>query len=397
MDAQAPPTRTARPLGAALSAFYVSNSWLWCIGLFLPVLLVRDFGWPGWAAFAAPNLVGATAVGFAFARPGSAVRWTRENLVAARAFSIWTVLFHAGFLSWITSLVFSTWLGLAPVVFATTVFVLMFGAMLWSAAGVRTLAWAGVVVFALSWWFAFMAWRTSGGEQFVAPPSRGAEPAGQLALGAVPLAFGFLLCPRLDLTLLRVRDACPGRPGTAAFVVGFGVLFLSLIGLSLAYATRFLVDWTSYYIVAHMGAQSLYSVALHVRELRARGVGVWAAPRGAVDLLSPLLLLGLIALACAGAWAAYSGRDRTWYEVFLAPYASVFPLYVWSVILLGPPVGRAGARRILLAIIPALVVAGPMLWVGGAIDPRRWWLAAAGIGVMVAWPVALRAVLGRRV
>ncbi|MDB5302268.1 MAG: hypothetical protein JWO87_3931, partial [Phycisphaerales bacterium] len=40
---------------------FLACSWTWCIGMFLPVLLVRDFGEMGWLVFAAPNVVGAAA------------------------------------------------------------------------------------------------------------------------------------------------------------------------------------------------------------------------------------------------------------------------------------------------------------------------------------------------
>ncbi|HTL30770.1 MAG TPA: hypothetical protein VL282_16180, partial [Tepidisphaeraceae bacterium] len=33
-------------------AIYLGMSWTWCIGMFLPVLLVRDYGFWGWLVFA---------------------------------------------------------------------------------------------------------------------------------------------------------------------------------------------------------------------------------------------------------------------------------------------------------------------------------------------------------
>src|SRR6476661_4754696 len=45
-------------------AAYLGMSWTWCIGMFLPVLLVRDYGFWGWLVFAVPNVVGAAAMGW---------------------------------------------------------------------------------------------------------------------------------------------------------------------------------------------------------------------------------------------------------------------------------------------------------------------------------------------
>ena len=38
---------------------YLCCSWVWCIGIFYPVLLYRDFGIAAWFVFAITNVVGA--------------------------------------------------------------------------------------------------------------------------------------------------------------------------------------------------------------------------------------------------------------------------------------------------------------------------------------------------
>ena len=37
---------------------FCACSWTWCIGMFLPVILIRDLGGAGFLAFAIPNLFG---------------------------------------------------------------------------------------------------------------------------------------------------------------------------------------------------------------------------------------------------------------------------------------------------------------------------------------------------
>ena len=41
-----------------LWAFFLACSWTWCVGMFLPVLLVRNWGIWGWVVFAVPNVIG---------------------------------------------------------------------------------------------------------------------------------------------------------------------------------------------------------------------------------------------------------------------------------------------------------------------------------------------------
>src|SRR5947199_7998526 len=82
-------------------AAYLACSWTWCIGMFLPVLLVRDYGLGGWFVFAIPNVIGAAAMGWVLARPGASERLSTEHRTACVAFSAITLAFHAFFLAWL--------------------------------------------------------------------------------------------------------------------------------------------------------------------------------------------------------------------------------------------------------------------------------------------------------
>ena len=82
-------------------AAFLACSWTWCIGMFLPVLLVRDFGFPGWAVFTVPNVIGAAGMGWVLHRIGSAAALSLQHRRAAIAFSAVTILFHAFFVGWI--------------------------------------------------------------------------------------------------------------------------------------------------------------------------------------------------------------------------------------------------------------------------------------------------------
>src|ERR1044071_551865 len=81
-------------------AAYLACSWTWCIGMFLPVLLVRDFGAWGYAVFAAPNVAGAAAMGWVLRRQGASEWLVQRHGGVWRVFSIVTVAFQFMFLYW---------------------------------------------------------------------------------------------------------------------------------------------------------------------------------------------------------------------------------------------------------------------------------------------------------
>src|ERR1043165_610938 len=81
-------------------AAYLACSWTWCIGMFLPVLLVRDYGIWGFVVFAVPNVVGAAAMGWVL-RDGASERIVARHLRALRYFSIVTIVFQIHFAIWL--------------------------------------------------------------------------------------------------------------------------------------------------------------------------------------------------------------------------------------------------------------------------------------------------------
>jgi hypothetical protein len=82
-------------------AAYLGCSWTWCIGMYLPVLLVRDYGPWAWVAFAAPNVIGAAAMGWVLWRPGASERIASAHAAAGACFSVVTILFHVLFVWWV--------------------------------------------------------------------------------------------------------------------------------------------------------------------------------------------------------------------------------------------------------------------------------------------------------
>src|SRR4051812_37464475 len=84
-------------------AVFLACSWTWCIGMYLPVLLVRDYGIWGWVIFAVPNVVGAAAMGWVMNRVRDPLAFERRHSLAMSVFSIVTVAFHLFFVNWMVA------------------------------------------------------------------------------------------------------------------------------------------------------------------------------------------------------------------------------------------------------------------------------------------------------
>lgn len=352
-------------------AAFVACSWTWCIGMYLPVLLVRDFGDIGWIVFTVPNVIGAAALGWILQRPGSAAALSRDHWPAAVAFSLVTVLFHAyfaGFVLW-------------PLVGAIAPAVVATGAALvyWiGRRGQRDLGVAAALLLISAALFIVAA--TSPGRLHNGAIEQ-QPPLGLVWLSPV-IVFGFLLNPYLDLTFLRARAATAPLSGIAAFTLGFGVFFLGMLLFTLWYSRLVqpavlhglnlpsLVRWA---IAGHMMIQSGFTIAVHTRAIgedrRLRKVS-----NGAIRLA-----------ALVGVYLAGTVGGETGYRLILGFYGLVFPTYVWLCMI---PTRRAiPAQSKLRVLAITLLLAGPMFWLG-FIDNRLVWLAP-GIAIVLLARLAL--------
>src|SRR4029078_4524317 len=95
-----PPPLTPSPPQAFSWAVFLGMSWTWCIGMFLPVLLVRDYGPWAWGAFAIPHVVGAAAMGWVLST-GASDDIARNHSFWVKAFSWVTAAFQIFFAFWI--------------------------------------------------------------------------------------------------------------------------------------------------------------------------------------------------------------------------------------------------------------------------------------------------------
>ncbi|MBL8745476.1 MAG: hypothetical protein JNK58_03875 [Phycisphaerae bacterium] len=373
----------ANSIGTLSRALFLACSWTWCIGMWFPVYMVNDWGWPGWAAFLVPNAVGAALVGCLHTSRSSPA-FVAANRSAMRAFSVVTILFHVSWLTWLLSLLFSRsfigqgWIGGATAAGTVAAGVLLSLGKRWTI--------PAVVVYAISLLAAFWSWRT--GSTLRVPPDAGEQPLTGLVYAAPMLVLGFGLCPHLDLTFHRVRQEAAGWAGVAAFGLAFGLLFPILMVYTLLYAGGFRDGSWSLYLWAHFTAQAAFTIGAHLRELRPGGIAEWGPRwpvRRAQVLLAVVLMFASAALPWAPGYKEGVPATRLVYELFMSFYALVFPAYVWIV-----AVERGVPRSVRLrAWAATCVLAAPFMWVG-YIERQYVWLLPA-VGIVLVAPVAVKA------
>ncbi len=375
-------------------AAFLATSWTWCIGMFLPVLLLRDLGLWSFLVFAIPNCVGAALMGWVMRRPGSSERFIAAHRRACIWFSLITIGFHAFFLMWITQIQ-----GLP---------VALVGGFLVNI-GINLLTtwrrWSGwmpaVLTYGVSLACAAMIAYLGhlGGDA----PGPGVLPGAQVLWLAPVCVFGFLFCPYLDLSFHLARQTLPGPAGTRAFVAGFGGLFLGMILFTLAYAGMFLRTNPALSLsdpglmvrslglgavsalLLHMSAQAAFTIHLHIGMVSRTLHGVAWKP----DWLTGMALLLPTVLGVFSSWLpsvggtfggpGMSGGEAI-YRAFMAFYGLVFPAYIWICAL--PGWNTRPTRPQILMFAGAVGVAVPMFYMG-FIERQTWWLAP-GLGVVLA-------------
>ena len=372
-------------------ACYLACSWTWCIGMFLPVLLIRDYGMGGFVVFAVPNVIGAAAMGWVLRRPGASRGVVAANAGACRVFSIATIAFHAYTVFWL-----GAFAGLAGAPLATVATLLAIP--LCAAAATRRPGWSCAVWLA-SGACALVLWR----QGLLAAPRVEAAESGAASLG--PLAgvclFGFAFCPYLDLTFHRARESCGEPAGTRAFAIGFVVFFGAMIGLTVLY-THLLIRPTAgwgaamaggalAWLGAHFVLQSCFTVCAHFAIVRppdsrlpmlsGRGLVGFAVVLTAV--VAPPLIVWLFS-AYVPSYAGLS-LGEVGYRLFMAFYGLVFPAYVW-LCMIPTRDGHSGidgaiGRRKLVVWAAAVAVAAPAYWMG-FIERDEWWLVP-GLAVVL--------------
>ena len=357
---------------------FVTCSWTWCIGMFLPKIMVDRYGGLGFLVFAIPNVIGTVAFGAVVRRPETSRALVRDHGGMMLVFSMVVLAFHAFFLpfvliNWggVESVELAVVIGAAVIAVGAITSILLDG--LW---WILTLLVAGVTAAAM-----ITAHAPPGGFPFATTePTLG---AGAL-IGLAPIvAAGFLLCPYLDPTFHRALQGAGGPHG----FLGFGVLFPVVI-------TFTLIVWyqpsgtVGGWMLAHILTQACFTTGMHARELWRNDV--IRCPRKRTTMIAaPLIVAGLYPVLMAITDDAPAAGINT-YLRFLVWYGLIFPAYILVFMGRGGR-GRPTWRTLLLPCVFMLVM-GPFYELG-FIEGVSWWLLVPT--AVCVWVVARRVVRAR--
>ncbi|MBS0191874.1 MAG: hypothetical protein U0573_12810 [Phycisphaerales bacterium] len=370
-------------LGKALAwSVYLGVSWTWCIGMFLPVLMLRDYGPWGFAVFAVPNVVGAALMGWVLRTGEASLRMCRSHASAVRLFSLVTILFHLYFVWYLTQAGWvqgPLWPWIAIGVFSLSIFT-----------GLKTdnpteALWPwGISVTVIA--FALYA-----GIEIRLPAGASREFFGIPAVAwiAPVCIFGFLLCPYLDLTFHRARQSLTPRDSKVAFGVGFCAIFLAMIVFTAVYAGWLLglgaiAARVPTAILLHMLVQAGFTTGLHIREgLRSFE---WAGGNGARTSAACVGAIGLVAGAAAlvrlNPSDNISPAFELGYRVILSAYGLLLPAYVWLIMIPLRSQNTGPSKANTAVWLGACALAAPAYWMG-FIEGKEWWLAP-GLAIVLA-------------
>lgn len=384
-------TRLCKALGWAV---YLACSWTWCIGMFLPVILLRDFGWPSWIVFVAPNVIGAAAMGFVMSDRRTSEEFVARHKPACVAFSVVTILFQLYFLLW-------AGVRMQPrATFAGGLLVIL-ALIYWFSRpqGVRGLVVPGLVfVFSVVAMIVFV--RTLPFARVdLSNPAFG-KMAPQLWILMPVLGFGFLFSPYLDLTFHHASQQTSPGLTKVSFVLGFGLLFFSMMVFTLLYApsviTAFfdvgeiqdagfqLTNRTGLCLLlfAHFVVQAGFTMILHLHRLK-RQLKESLSRNGLFVLLAVAATVLLVILGRNRAMGGLSGHELI-YRSFMAFYGLFAPCYVWTCVI---PFKNTGLNRTVDWITCGWAICLALPFFAWAFLGQGYYALAPGLGIVLVAPL----------
>ncbi len=368
---------------------YLGCSWTWCIGMFFPILLLRDFGWVGFIAFAIPNVLGAAAMGWVLRTREQSERFVDRHPIALWWFSAITIGFHVFWIIWITSFI-RTALPLPDEY--------LFGA------GAIVIAFAfssgRLVRMGKAPQLSMLLWVVSAGLLATLLITKQAQPALDSMMDLprsssgvewfVPVSiFGFLLCPYLDITFHHARqNLSTQRSGRLGFTIGFCVFFALMIVLTTQYAgviysamsgrgfQSIAMPWAAAWVLVHLLCQWIFTVRVHLDRMATLPAHPLLGHRA---LFVVALIAGLAGFLVPN-MSSHSGLSagEIAYRCFLTFYGLVFPAYMLYRVVRSHSTDVPLQRWMMWL---AIGIAAPMFWMG-FIERQSVWLAPGMVIVL---------------
>jgi hypothetical protein len=336
--------------------------------MFLPKIMIDRYGWPGFLVFAVPNLIGCTAFGYVLARRQRSIELAQRHRGAMAVFSFVVVAYHMFFLPFVFGAFISGdpgWGGVAAavVIFGVGVAGTVLGDRAW------------LVIAAAVYLFSLVAFGAIGFGAWTALTAASPTAIDELAWMTPVVCIGFLLCPYLDPTFHRALQQSPSPHAFGVFGATFAVMIIFTCFLWFAPGERLPMI-----AVAHILAQSMFTVGAHLRELRAMRL-VATTPSAAGLMLAPLPVALVYPIVRSFGFDAAYGESV--YIRFLVFFALLYPAYV--LLFIGPgALGRMSGRSHVLLVVVVLLMAP--LYEFGFIHRMAWTLVIPA-AIAVVWIV----------
>jgi len=366
-----PPVAATNMLKTFAWGVFCACSWTWCIGMYLPRIMIDRFGAAGFLVFAIPNVIGCAGFGYVLANRRRSEAMVERHGPAMVVFSLMVVAFHLFFITYLFSELWGAPFPVPAPAMAAAVFI---AGLALSVGGNRFWLGFALATYALSVTAFVMIAPTAPDPLAVA----GHDAPAELAWLAPVIIVGFLLSPYLDLTFHRALQQSPSRH---AFAV-FGMTFAAMIVLT-CFVWFPPAPVLQQFAVAHIVAQSVFTVGAHLRE--ARGSPVLACGiRRTVYLTLPLA--AVVVLPAMQALYLRTGIGDETYLRFMVFYGLAFPAYV--LLFIGPwrPLKVSRGTLVVFAVVIAAVAP---LYEIGFIHGQAWVLALPATAV-VGWAIVRR-------
>ncbi|MCH7546582.1 MAG: hypothetical protein IID30_09310 [Planctomycetes bacterium] len=324
--------------------------------MYLPALMLERFGWPGLLIFAIPNILGCAAFGYILKNRERSLALVLKHRKAMKCFSLVTIAYHVFFIG------FASLYLLPPDLASTWIPLVACPALILIGWALSVLPFRVMPVFALLVYAASLfAFARHGIDPLRDIIGEGSWPSNELVWLAPAFTFGFLLCPYLDPTFHRALQQSDNRHAFGVFGIAFAVMIL----FTCAYWTIAQTKLT-WIIGAHLLTQSIFTVAVHMKEVRALSIDCcqW---RTSVTMLAPLIVLPL---AFAGVLFdnPFQGLDDI-YIRFLGFYGLIFPAYV---LLFMGPLRTMSLTRSNLVTYGMVVIIGSACYEAGYLHHLPW-------------------------